>query len=396
MSIEKQSVLRIAWMVSTHNTQYDRYITQGVLAMSTAPYPKLFIPGPTDVAADVLQAQTLPMIGHRSDEFEVLFARIQTKLRQLFFTQARVYLLAASGSAFQEAAIRNGVQRKVLNFVNGAFSRRWHQVSLGCDKEAIAVEFEWGQAVLPEQVLAALADHPATEAITVVLNETSTGVYSPVGEIAAAVQAHYPGVLIFVDAVSSFAGAKIPFDDWGLDICLTSSQKTLAVPPGLALAAVSDRILEKAKSVKGRGWYLDFLNLEKYLLRSTTPATPAISLVRALDVQLDHIFAEGLEARFARHAALAARTRQWVIDHEFGLFAQPGYESPTVTTAVNQRGINVAAMLKALRTAGYELSNGYGDLKEKTFRIAHMGNVTEVEMETCLQQLSAYLGCSEK
>ena len=354
-------------------------------------YPRLFIPGPTAVDSDVLQAQTLPMIGHRSDEFEALFARVQDKLRRLFYTESRVYILAASGSAFQEAAIRNGVRSKVLNFVNGAFARRWHEVSLGCDKIAIPIEVAWGQAVTPDVVLAALTQHPDAEAITVVLNETSTGVCSPVGEIAAAVRANYPEVLLFVDAVSGFAGLKILFDEWGLDLCLSSSQKALAVPPGLAVAAVSDRTLEKAKTVSGRGWYLDFLNLEKYLLRSTTPATPAISLMRALDVQLERIFAEGLETRFARHQALAERTRRWALDNEFALFAQAGYESPTVTNIANIRQVNVSAMLQAMRQQGYELSNGYGDLKGKAFRIAHMGNLTQEALETCLNALNGYL-----
>ena len=362
--------------------------------MPNEQYPSLFIPGPTDVAPEVLQAQTLPMIGHRSEEFEALFARVQDKLRKLFYTNSRVYVLAATGSAFQEAAIRNGVQSKVLNFVNGAFARRWHEVSLGCDKRASLVEVAWGQAVTPAIVLDALARCPETEAITVVMNETSTGVCSPVGEIAAAVRDNYPQVLIFVDAVSSFAGVKIPFDAWGLDICLSSSQKALAAPPGLAVAAVSDRALEKARSVTGRGWYLDFLNLEKYLLRSTTPATPAISLMRALDVQLERIFAEGLEARFARHQALAARTRRWAVDNAFALFAQAGYESPTVTNIANVRQVDVSALLRAMGRQGYQLSNGYGDLKGKAFRIAHMGDRTQAALESCLNALTAYLNRS--
>jgi aspartate aminotransferase-like enzyme len=359
--------------------------------MTDQVYPSLFIPGPVNVADEVLQAQAAPMIGHRSDEFEAMFGRIQANLRRLFYTEARVYVLAASGSAFQEAAIRNGVQRKVINFVNGAFAQRWHEVSLGCDKTAHKVDVPWGQPVTPEVVLTALAADPDAEAITVVFNETSTGVLSPVGEIAAAVRANYPDTLIFVDAVSGFAGVKIPFDAWGLDICLSSSQKALAVPPGLAVAAVSDRTLAKAKTVKGRGWYLDFLMLEKYLLRSTTPATPAISLMRSLDLQLARIMAEDPEKRFARHAALAKRTHQWVVDNEFSLYAQAGFESPTVTNIANTREIEVAAMLKAMQAQGFELSDGYGELKGKAFRIAHMGDLTQAELETMLTTLTAYL-----
>ena len=262
---------------------------------------KLFIPGPTEVRPEILQAQTAPMIGHRSGDCDALIASVEGKLRQLFMTESRVYILASSGSGLQEAAIRNGVRdgHRVANFVNGAFAQRWHEVSAGCGKQAVKFDVPWGQPVLPETVDAALAGGE-WDAITVVHNETSTGTTSPVGEIAALLREKYPDTLLFVDAVSSLAGDWIPVDEWGLDICLTSSQKALALPPGLAFAAVSDRVLERAKQVTGRGWYFDFLVLEKYLTKNTTPATPAISLLRAADLQLDCILAEGLEARVER------------------------------------------------------------------------------------------------
>ncbi|MEZ4634228.1 MAG: hypothetical protein R2856_04490 [Caldilineaceae bacterium] len=161
---------------------------------------------------------------------------------------------------------------------------------------------------------------------------------------------------------------------------LTSAQKALAAPPGLAFAAVSDRTLARAKDVTGRGWYLDFLNLEKYLVKDTTPATPAISLMRALSVQLDIIFAEGLERRFSRHAALAERTRQWALDQDFALMAEEGYASPTVTTVENTRGLDIGALNRFLAQEEMEISDGYGDYKGKAFRIAHMGEVNDADL----------------
>jgi aspartate aminotransferase-like enzyme len=292
----------------------------------------------------------------------------------------------------QEAAIRNGVHRRVLNFVAGAFGERWHQVSKGCGKEAIKVDVAWGQAVKPETVEKALQEHDGVEAITVVHNETSTGVASPVGEIADLVHQKYPNTLIFVDAVSSFSGVKLPFDEWGLDIMLTSSQKALSLPPGLAVAAVSDRLLERATQVEGRGWYFDFLVLEKYLKRSTTPATPAISLMRALKVELDHIFAEGIEARFARHQALAERTRQWAAEAGFKMLSEEGYHSPTVSNIANTRQISVNELNKFLKERGMVISNGYGSLKNISFRIAHMGWVTMAEMEHLFAAIDEFLG----
>lgn len=362
---------------------------------ATKPPQRLFIPGPTDVRPDVLAAQAAPMIGHRTAEFESLFAKVEEQIKQLYFTQNRVYIVASSGSGMQEAAIRNAVGGRVLNFVNGAFSQRWFDVSVGCGKEAVRVDLPWCTAVKPGQVAEALENALSTgpvDAITVVHNETSTGVTSPVGEIAAAVRSTSPETLVLVDAVSSFSGTKIPFDEWGLDLCLTSSQKALAVPPGLSFAAVSDRLLERAASVQGRGWYFDFLLLEKYMAeRGTTPATPAISLLRALSVQLDVIWAEGIEERFARHHRLAERTWQWARSHGFGLMAEEGYRSPTVTTIENTFNIDIADLNRYLSAQEMQISNGYGPYKGKAFRIGHMGEAQMADLERLLAAIDAYL-----
>ena len=364
-------------------------------AACTKPAQRLFIPGPTDVLPDVLAAQTAPMIGHRSDEFESLFAKCEDQLQRLFVTDSRVYIVAASGTGLQEAAIRNAVGDRVLCFVNGAFSQRWYDVAVGCARQAVRIDVEWNTAVKPatvEDVLrTALRDGPV-DAITVVHNETSTGVISPIDAIAAVVRRLSPETLVLVDAVSSFAGTPIPFDQWGLDVLLTSSQKALALPPGLAFCAVSDRVLERAKTVKGRGWYFDFLNLEKALKKNTTPATPAISLMRALSVQLDHIFAEGVAARYARHRRLAERTHQWAVDHGFALMAEEGYRSPTVTNITNTRAISVEALNAFLAGHGMEISNGYGIYKDKAFRIAHMGEVTEADLLRLFAAMEEFLG----
>jgi len=355
---------------------------------------KLFIPGPSEVRDDILQAQTAPMMGHRSAECDALVGSVEGKLKQLFMTGNRVFILASSGSGLQEAAIRNGVRadRPVINFINGAFAQRWHEVTLGCGKQALRVDVPWREPVLPETVDAALAALDGRcDAITVVHNETSTGVRSPVGEIAALVRSKYPDTLVFVDAVSSLAGDWIPVDEWQLDICLTSSQKALALPPGLAFAAVSDRTLARAKDVTGRGWYFDFLVLEKYLVKNTTPATPAISLLRAADRQLDHILAEGLDARVARHRRLAGMTQTWALERGFGLLAAEDFRSLTVTCVENSRGIDFAGLNRHLKQRGMTISNGYGDLKGKTFRIAHMGDVTDADMAELLAVMDEFL-----
>lgn len=358
------------------------------------PPQRLFIPGPTDVLPHVLAAQTEPMIGHRSDEFEALFQHCEEMLQCLFGARGRVFIVAASGSGMQEAAIRNSVARRVLCFVNGAFSERWFNVAVGCDKEAIRVDIPWNTAVKPEQVSTALREalrDGHVDALTIVHNETSTGVISPIADIVAAVRELSPDTLILVDAVSSFGGVLIPFDALGLDFMATSSQKALALPPGLAFAAVSDRLMERAAKVKGRGWYFDFLNLEKSLKKNSTPSTPAISLMRALAIQLEHIFAEGVYERFKRHARLAQCTQEWALTHGFALMAEEGYRSPTVTTITNTRNINIEALNAYLATQGMEISNGYGIYKDKAFRIAHMGEVTDADLDRLLLAIEAFL-----
>jgi predicted phosphoserine aminotransferase len=352
--------------------------------------PRMFVPGPVDVDDEVLRAQAQPMLPHRSREFETIFWRASEKAKQLFFTSSRVFLTASSGTGLQEAAVRNLVEHRLLSCVNGAFAERWYQVALANGKEVEKLEFAWDQPVDPERVAAAVKGGKH-EAASIVHNETSTGLQNPVREVAKALQAVAPETLVLVDAVSSLGGVKIEMDAWGLDMLLTSSQKTLALPPGLGLAAVSDRALEKAKSVKNRGWYFDLVRMETHRLKDSAPATPAMSLIFALDYQLDRILTEGLEQRFARHAAMARRVQNWAESNQFGLYAPPGFRSQTVTTIMNQRNWDIAALNDFLKERGMRLANGYGPLKDSTFRIAHMGEIRMDDIEALLKALEDYL-----
>ena len=351
---------------------------------------RMFVPGPVDVADEVLQAQAAPMLPHRSKEFEAIYRRASEKAQQLFLTQYRVFLTASSGTGLQEAAIRNFVDKKVLSCVNGAFADRWHEVAASNGKETEKLAFEWDQPVAPERVAEAV-QRGGFEAVTVVHNETSTGLVNPVKEIAAAVRAAAPETLVLVDAVSSLSGGKIEMDAWGLDMVLTSSQKCLALPPGLALGAVSDRAMEKAAKVQNKGWYFDLVRMEKHRLKDSSPATPAMSLIYALDKQLDRILAEGLEARFARHSAMAKRVQDWAEAHDLNMYAPAGFRSQTVTTIKNERGWEVSALNKFLLERGMRIANGYGALKNITFRIAHMGETQMADIEALLEAMEEYL-----
>ena len=352
--------------------------------------PRMFVPGPVDVADEVLQAQAAPMLPHRSKEFESIFRRASEKSKQLFYTNHRVFLTASSGTGLQEAAVRNFVHKRVLCVVNGAFASRWFEVAVYNGKETDELAFEWDTPASPDQVADAVKQG-RYEALTIVHNETSTGLQNPVQEIAAAVREVAPDTLILVDAVSSLGGTKIEMDAWGIDMLLTSSQKCLALPPGLALGAVSDRAMKKAETVEDRGWYFDLIRMEKHRNKDSSPATPAMSLIYALDFQLDRILAEGLDNRFARHSAMAKRVQEWADAHDLSMYAPEGYRSQTVTTIKNDRGFSVSELNTFLKQREMRIANGYGQLKDKTFRIAHMGETQMEDIEELLEAMEEFL-----
>lgn len=353
------------------------------------PHKRLFIPGPTEVRAENLAALAKPQIGHRSEEFKELHGRVVPKLQRLLETREPVFLFTCSSTGVWEAAIRNCVRQRVLCCMQGAFSDRWLKVAESNGKEAAPLKVEWGKAITARAIDAELAKG-GYDAITVVHNETSTGVMNRLDEIAA-VMKRYPDVSFLVDAVSSMAGVRIPVDEWRIDVCMAGLQKAFALPAGLTVASVSSRALDKAKTIKHRGYYFDFLDMLKYHERGQTPATPAIPQFQALDAQLDDVAAETPQARYERHEVLAKIVRDWARRH-FALFAEDGYESPTLTCIANTRGISVAGLNKELGKQWVAISNGYGDLKEKTFRIAHMGDTQEWEIRGLLAVVDRILG----
>jgi len=340
------------------------------------PHTKLFIPGPIEVSPKTFAAFCKPMIGHRSNDFKKLYGAIQPQLQTLFGTKQPVFLSTSSAWGVMEGAIRNLVHKKVLNCMNGAFSDKWLDVSKRCGKNAEGLQVEWGQPISPE----ALDEKLATgeyDTVTLIHNETSTGVMNPLAELCAVVKKH-PGVLLVVDTVSSFSVVPIAMDELGIDVLLTGSQKALALPPGLALFAVSEQAFERAAATKDRGYYFDFLEFRKNQADDMTPSTPSISHIYALQSKLEDIFAEGVEARHARHAKLNDLVHQWVARNGFEFFAPEGYRSKSLTCVKNNREIDVAAMNARLKERYHAvIDGGYGKLKGKTFRISNMGDETE-------------------
>src|SRR5262245_21306724 len=345
--------------------------------MTSAPpeHKILFTPGPTEVSPEILRLMARPVIGHRGEEMQAILADLKPRARRLFGApdDYDVFVTGSSATGLWEAAIRNTVARRVLVPVCGAFSERFHEVAVACGVEADRLDFEWGRAVDPEAVSRQLASG-RYDAVALVHNETSTGVTNPLADIAAAVRRH-PDTALLVDVVSSVAGLPIEAGENGIDVALASVQKCLALPPGLALCVVSPRAMERSRARPGKGYYFDFVRLKGFFDRNMPMATPSVSHIIALHEQLRRIEAEGHAARYARHQAMAGVVRDWAA-HRFGLFAAPECRSDTVTCVLNGPGIDVAGFVKSVGRRGYGISNGYGRLKEKTFRIGHMGDHT--------------------
>jgi aspartate aminotransferase-like enzyme len=352
---------------------------------------KLFIPGPIEVSEKTYRAMCEPMIGHRSGDFKALYGGIQPRLQELFGTKRPVFLSTSSAWGVMEGSIRNLSSKKVLNCMCGAFSDKWFDVSKRCGKQADSLQVEWGQPIRPEAVEKKLSEG-GYDALTLIHNETSTGVRNSLPEIAG-VMKKFPDVMFIVDTVSSFSTEALPMDELGIDVLLTGSQKALAMPPGLALFSVSQRAMERAASVEGRGYYFDFVEFAKNQEQDMTPSTPVISLIYALRSKLDDIFTEGVAARHARHKALNAIVADWVRDRGFEFFAPEGFRSLSLTCVKNNKEVDVAAWIKRLREKHQlVIDGGYGKLKGKTFRISNMGDETEETVRGLLAALDDTAG----
>lgn len=347
---------------------------------------KLFIPGPVDVSQDVLDKLATEQIAHRSKTATELQERISLKLQQLMYTDNTIILSTSSGTGIMEMAVRSCTKKRAAVFSVGAFGNRWFEIAQANHVPSDLFKSEPGMPTTPEMVEEALKTG-LYDVVTVTHNETSSGIMNPVYEIGQVI-AKYPDVIYLVDTVSSLGGAKVEVDKSNIDICIASTQKCLGLPPGLSVASVSERAIERAKTVEFRGYYLDLLLVVKHVKKNYQyPSTPSTPHMWALDYQLDKIMnEEGLENRFDRHAKLAKIVQDWATKH-FTLFAMDGYRSNTVTTIMNTKDFNIGDLNKELGKRGYMISNGYGDLKDKAFRIAHMADRTEEDLLALLSEI---------
>lgn len=344
---------------------------------------KLHIPGPVEVSEKTFRAFCSPMIGHRGQGYKDLVAKIQPQLQQLLSTKQLVYLSTSSAWGVMEGAIRNLVRKKVLNCMCGAFSDKWLDVSKKCGKAAEPSQVDWGSPIRAEAIDQKLATGEF-DTLTLIHNETSTGVMSPLDEIAALKQ-KYPDVMFIVDSVSSMTAVPLNFDALGIDVLLAGTQKAWAMPPGFAVFVCSPAALARAAQAKDRGYYFDFIEFQKNAEQSMTPSTPSISHTYALSSKLDEFFAEGLENRYARHRKTNQMTHAWAARHGFTLFPEKGFESLTLTCVNNGakqggRTVDVAKLQKLTKEQGFLIDGGYGKIKGTTFRISNMGDETEATM----------------
>lgn len=346
-----------------------------------------FFPGPTEVREDILRAMVRQPIPHRGPEFHEIFSRVQAGMREVFRTERPVYVLTASGTGGMEAAIRCAPRGRILALVNGAFGERFARVARACGRDVDSLEIARGDIPDASEVRARLAAG-SYSALTVIHSESSTGALADVAAIARV--AREAGVVSIVDSVSGIGGARLEFDAWGVDCVVTASQKALALPTGLAFAVVSENYRRTIESVDDRGVYFDLADFDAHGLNKETPATPAVSLIFALDRQLESIAAEGMEARWSRHEAMRATMEGWVtatrelLGVEISLFAKVGARTPTVTTVSLPAEILSTDLVRKVAERGFTIGTGYGALRSTTFRVGHMGDHSVAGLESCL------------
>ena len=352
---------------------------------------RFFVPGPTEVGPEVLAAMSRPMIFHRNADMEALMQRVTKGLGAVFGTRRPVHVITGSGTAAMELAVRGGSIKRVLSIVHGDFGERFAKMAESCGRSVERLKAPIGDVVPLDQVRDALKKG-GFDAVTATFSETATGVLADIAGIAAIVREH-PDCLLLVDAVSAAGAVAVKADAWPADAVVSASQKALALPPGLGFAAVSERFVARAKGLKDRGTYLDVIRYEEFAAKSQSPTTPAVSLLFALDVQMAAVEKEGIESRYARHAAMMRSCTSWAkkaqsAGAEISLTARDGLFSPSVTCIkVNENG----SVLRAMRERGFELGGGQAELSKTSIRVGHMGDHTVVGVEAMLDVLGDVL-----
>jgi len=334
----------------------------------------LAIPGPVPIHPSVYREMSKPIYGHRTPEFRKIVAECIELLKPLFgLRKGLVIILTGSGTSAMDAAVRSFVEPKdkVISFVNGKFSERLAEIAESCGANVVRVDVEWGKAIKPELVEKYLDKHSDAKFITLTHNETSTGVLNPLHKIAKIAQKY--SVTVIADGITAVGGTFVKQEEWGVDIEISGSQKCLGIPPGLGFVGLTEKALQMLENKKTHAYYTNLrIYLETWLKKKDLPFTGAVSLIYALHRSLKIIHAEGLENRFRRHAIMAEALREGIKALGLEIFAEPGYESPTVTAVRYPEGIKDDEFRSLMLKYGILVAGGQAHLKGKIFRIATM------------------------
>lgn len=345
----------------------------------------LWIPGPTEVSREVREAMAVPMIGHRGPEIRTLISGIRGGLQRLLGAR-EVFVMTSSATTVMESGLRNLVKEHALVVSCGEFGKRWHEIGRACGIATHLAEVPIGEPVTSDRVVAELRAG-SFDAVCLTWSETSTAVLNPIVEIARAVR-ELGDVSILVDAVTAVAALEIEFDSLGVDLLLAGVQKAMAMPPGLAVYALSEPALAKAASLQNRGYMTDFIRNKASMDKHETPATPSVSHLNALRVQLDRIHAEGMTARAARHRRMSDMSCAWGEREGHDVLALAGFRSPTVTCLASPRMPSSQLIQGVMKRCGAQLGPGYGGLKDSHLRIGHMGEHSPETLQVVLDAMS--------
>ncbi|HEY1456633.1 MAG TPA: alanine--glyoxylate aminotransferase family protein [Candidatus Dormibacteraeota bacterium] len=339
---------------------------------------QLRIPGPTPLPDRIVRSMSRPMIDHRGPEFAAILGEITAGAKRVFKTTGDLLLLTSSGTGGLESAVANLVSPgdEVVVALCGNFGERFAALAAAYGADVVRLEFEWGRPVDPDDLKRVLGTHPEAKVVLLTHNETSTGLTNPLRELARV--ASDAGRIVVVDGVSSISSIAIETDAWGIDVAVSGSQKGWMAPPGLALVSVSERAWAQQAKARSPRFYFDWKEAKAWAEKGMTPFTPAVSVAFALQEGLRMLEEEGLENVYARHARLARATQAGLQALGFQLFAQDGYRSNTVTSAVPPQGLDVAALRKLLDAKyGVVIAGGQGKMTGKMVRVGHLGAVAE-------------------
>jgi aspartate aminotransferase-like enzyme len=349
---------------------------------------KLFTVGPVACFPEVLEAMGQQMYSHRSKEYFTLHYDTVRRLQDFLSTKNQVFLFSSTGSGFMEASVRNCVPRKILCCINGSFGERFAEVAASNGRVVEKLQPALGKPITPNDLDEMLTTHADVEGVAITHNETSVGLINPLKELVATAKKH--GKVVFVDAVSSMGGTEIKVDEWGIDVCFSSSQKCFGVPPGLGIGSVSEEALRLSSAASNKGWYFDFKVWEEDQTKGRgTPVTPAIPQIAGLNTTLKMIQRNGgKQWFFDLYKERNLKIRKGIEKIGLSMFPGKDCQSPTVNCINAPQGIEGGAIYEKMREKGFELAEGYGPLKKKTFRIGNMGYMDTKDIDLMLETLA--------